>query len=254
MRTAVVFARKETFEILRTWRLYVLPAILLLFAVTGPLLAKYTPDIVTALAGDQLAGLHLPTPTVTAAYAQWIKNLSQVGLFALIIIYGGIVSSERRSGTAILVLIKPVSRTAFITAKAVVHGAYVSVLLVLGTLVTWAVSAAVFGDAPGTDLWSASLTWLVLALVYLAVMVLFSVLIPSAAGAAGAGLGVFVVLSVGGIWKPTADYSPAGLLGRATTLATGAATDSVLWPVLVSLGVSVVVVGLAALLFRRQEL
>jgi ABC-2 type transport system permease protein len=254
MRTVVMFARKEVFEILRTWRIYVLPAIMLVFAVTGPLLAKYTPELLTAVAGSQFSSLHLPAPTVFDAYGQWIKNLSQVAIFALIIIYGGIVSSERRSGTAILVLTKPVSRDAFVIVKAVVHSLYLSVLLIGGTLVTWGVSAIVLGDAPGGPLWSSALVWLVLAVFYLCLMTLFSVLIPSAAGAAGAGLGVFVVLSIAGIWEPIADSSPAGLLGRATALAAGTETGPLLWPVTITLLLCVSAVGLAAALFRRQEL
>jgi ABC-2 type transport system permease protein len=254
MRTAAMFARKEVFEILRTWRLYVLPAILLLFAVTGPLLAKYTPELLTAVAGNQFSSLRLPPPTVYDAYGQWIKNLSQIAIFAIIIIYGGIVSSERRSGTAVLVLTKPVSRSVFVIVKVVVHSLYLAVLLVVGTLVTWGLSAIIFGDAPGAALWSSALVWLVLAVVYLSLMTLFSVLINSAAGAAGAGLGAFVALSIAGLWKPIADRSPAGLLGRATTLAAGTETGALLWPITISLLVCIVAVGLAALLFRRQEL
>jgi ABC-2 type transport system permease protein len=254
MRTAVMFARKEVFEILRTWRIYVLPAIMLLFAVTGPFLAKFTPELLTAVAGSQFSSLHLPAPTVLDAYSQWVKNLSQIAIFALIIIYGGIVSSERRSGTAILVLTKPVSRAAFVIVKAVVHSLYLALLLIGGTLVTWGVSAIVFGDAPGGPLWSSALVWLIVAVFYLCLMTLFSVLIPSAAGAAGAGLGLFVVLSIAGIWKPIADYSPAGLLGRAAALAAGTEAGSLLWPVTITLLLCVAAVGLAAALFRRQEL
>ncbi|WP_223692368.1 ABC transporter permease [Leifsonia poae] len=254
MKTSLMFARKEAFEIVRTWRLFVLPAILLLFAVTGPLLARYTPQLLAAVAGDQFSALHVPEPTAFAAYGQWIKNLSQIGLFAIIIIYGGLVSAERRSGTAILVLTKPVSRSAFVVVKAIVHAVYVAVLLVVATLITWGLTAATFGDAPAGPLWSSALLWLVLAVLYVSLMTLFSVLIPSAAGAAGAGLGVFVLLSIGGIWTSVADYSPAGLLGRATSLAAGSATDSPLWPVLITLALSVLVVALAAALFRRKEL
>jgi ABC-2 type transport system permease protein len=254
MRTAAMFARKEVVEILRTWRIYVLPAIMLLFAVTGPLLAKYTPELLTAVAGSQFSSLRLPAPTVFDAYGQWIKNLSQIAIFAVIIVYGGIVSSERRSGTAILVLTKPVSRVAFVIVKAAVHSLYLAVLLIGGTLITWGVSAIVFGDAPGAALWSSALVWLVLAVFYVSLMTLLSVLIPSAAGAAGVGLGVFVVLSIASIWKPIAAYSPAGLMGRATTLASGTDTGSPLWPVAITLLLCVAAVGLAAALFRRQEL
>jgi len=254
MRTALMFARKEAFEILRTWRIYVLPAIMVFFAVTGPVLAKYTPELLGAVAGSQFASLQLPEPTVFDSYGQWIKNLSQIVIFALIIIYGGIISSERRSGTAVLVLTKPVSRTTFVMVKAAVHATYLAVLLVGGTLVTWVVTAVVFGEAPGGALWSSSLIWLVMAVCYLALMTLFSVLIPSAAGAAGAGLGAFMVLSIGGIWKPASDYSPAGLLERAATLATGEGADFPFWPVGSTLVLSLGAVGLAAILFRRKEL
>ncbi len=254
MRSVAVFARKELVEIVKTWRIAVLPAILLLFAVTGPLLARYTPELVTALAGSQFSSLHLPAPTVVDAYGQWIKNLSQIALFALIIIYGGLVSSERRSGTAILVLSKPLSRFGFVVAKVVVHGLYLAVLLTVGTLITWGVSALVFGRAPGGPLWASAGVWLVLALFYLCVVTVLSVVITSAAGASGAGLGVFAVLSIGAIWKPLADYSPAGLTARATTLAAGTPTDPLLWPLVISLALCVGLVGLAGLLFRRQEI
>ena len=180
-----VFARKEAREILRTWRIWVLPGILLFFALTGPVLARFTPEIVGALAGDQLGGFKIPTPTYLDAYAQWIKNLSQIALFALIIIYGSIISSERKSGTAVLVLTKPVSRTAFVIAKAAVHSAFLAVLVVAGTLVTWGLTAAVFGKAPGSALWSSALVWLVFGVLFIALMTLLSVLIGSAAGAAG---------------------------------------------------------------------
>ncbi|ALO67319.1 hypothetical protein AS189_13445 [Arthrobacter alpinus] len=227
---------------------------MLLFAVTGPVLAKYTPELLGAVAGSQFASLQLPEPTVFDSYGQWIKNLSQIVIFALIIIYGGIVSAERRSGTAVLMLTKPVSRATFIVVKAVVHASFLVVLLAGGTLTTWGLTAVVFGTAPGRSLWSAALLWLVIAIVFLSLMTLFSVLIPSAAGAAGAGLGAFMVLSIGAVWKPVSDHSPAGILERAAALASGAGIDFPLWPLISSIALSVSAVFLAAILFRRQEL
>lgn len=253
MNGFAVFARKETLEILRTWRRWVLPGILAFFALTGPLLARYTPEILKAFASAQLGGLTIPTPTYLDAYGQWITNLSQVAIFALIIVYGGIVSAESRSGTAILVLTKPVSRSAFVVVKAVVNSAFVAVLLLGGTLVTWGLTAAVFGTAPASALWSSALVWLVLAVQFIALMTLLSVVIGSTAGAAGAGLGVYVLTSIASIWKPLGSYSPAGLASQATSIAAGTQAAP-LWPVLTSLALSVTLVTLAAVLFRRKEL
>ncbi|WP_349897266.1 ABC transporter permease [Parafrigoribacterium soli] len=249
-----IFARKELSEILRTWRIWVLPAIIVFFALSGPVLARFTPEIIGALAGSQLGHMEIPTPSYLDAYSGWVKNLSQITLFALIIIYGGIVSSETKSGTAILVLTKPVSRSAFVVVKAVVHSVFVAVLVVVGTLLTWAVTAIVFGTAPGGPLWSAAGVWLVYGVLFVALMTLFSVLIPSAAGAAGAGIGAYVLLSIASIWKPLSEYSPAGLPGQAASLAAHTTTPSSLWPVTTSLALWIVLVALAAVLFRRKEL
>jgi ABC-2 type transport system permease protein len=80
------------------------------------------------------------------------------------------------------------------------------------------------------------------------------VMISSAAGAAGAGIGAYALLSIAAIWKPLSDYSPAGLPGQAASLAVHLATPSSLWPVISSLLLSVALVVLAAVLFRRKEL
>jgi ABC-2 type transport system permease protein len=253
MNGFTVFARKEAREILRTWRVWVLPGILAFFALTGPFLARFTPEIVGALAGSQLGGLKIPTPTYLDAYAQWIKNLSQIALFALIIIYGSIISAETKSGTAVLVLTKPVSRTAFVIAKASVHSVFLAVLVVIGTLLTWGLTAAVFGKAPGSALWSAALAWLVFGVLFIALMTLFSVLIGSAAGAAGAGLGAYALMSIAAIWKPLGTYSPAGLATEPASLALGK-NGAVLWPVLTSLLLAVALVALAAQAFRHKDL
>jgi ABC-2 type transport system permease protein len=248
-----VFAHKEAREILHTWRIWVLPGILLFFALTGPVLARFTPQLVGALAGDQLKGLVIPTPTYLDAYTQWIKNLSQIALFALIIIYGSIISSERKSGTAVLVLTKPISRTAFVVAKAAVHSAFLAILVVAGTLLTWALTAAVFGQAPGSALWSSALVWLVFGVLFIALMTFLSVLIGSAAGAAGTGLGAYALVSIAAIWRPLGTYSPAALSTAASSLAAGKDV-SVLWPVLTSLLLAVVLVVLAAFSFGYKDL
>lgn len=253
MNGFTTFARKETREILRTWRIWVLPGMLLFFALAGPVLARFTPEIVSAAAGNQLGALKLPTPTYLDAYAQWIKNLSSVVLFALIIIYAGMISSETRSGTAALVLTKPVSRTAFVIAKVTIHALFLAVLVIMGTLLTWAITTAIFGKAPGSALWSSALVWLVFAVLFIALMTLLSVLIRSAAGAAGAGLGAYALVSIAAIWKPLGSYSPAALATQPASLAAGKDT-AVLWPVLTALLLAVALVAIAARTFHRQDL
>ena len=257
MRGFFGFAQKEGLEIVRTWRIWVLPGMLLFFALTGPFMAKYTPEIVKALGGSEMAALikGMPKPTYLDAYAQWIKNLSQIGIFAIIIIYGGLISAERKDGTAILVLTKPLSRTAYVVAKAAVHAAFLAVAVGITTVVTWSVTRMVFGRSPGTHLWYAVVAWLALAIFFLGVMTLLSSLLGSQAGAAGIGLAVFASLSVAGMWEPLQRFSPAGLVQAPAMLAAGKqAAALVVSPVITALGLAVVLVMAAAEIFRTKEL
>ncbi|HEY5467820.1 MAG TPA: ABC transporter permease [Coriobacteriia bacterium] len=255
MKGFAAFVRKEAVEIVRTWRIWVLPGILLVFAVTGPLTAKYTPEIIASVGGSQMAAIAkvIPVPTYVDAYAQWIKNLSQIALFAIIIIYGGLVSAESKSGTAVLVLTKPVSRAAFVVAKALVHSTFLALTVLVGTLITWAGTLLLFGTAPAGPLFAAAGAWLVFGVLFVALMTLLSVLVSSQAGAAGIGLGVYALVSISAIWEPVAKYSPAALAGQPMAIAAGQGVD-VTWPIVTSLLLSAALVTLAVWAFRRKEL
>ena len=248
-----VFARKEIAEILRTWRIWVVPGIVLFFALTGPLVARFTPELIGAVAGSQAGALKFPTPTFTDSYLQWVKNLSQIVLVAVVIVYGSLVSGEVRSGTAVLVLTKPLSRHVFIAVKAGVQALFLAAVVAGGALVTWGLTWIIFGSAPGSPLWRATGAFLVLGLLFVCLMTLLSALISSGAGAAGAGLGLYVVLAIAAIWKPLDDYSPAALTNQPSALAAGKDVAMV-WPVVTALVLAVAFVAVAGVIFRRKDL
>ena len=119
--------RKEMLEQVRTMRLWVVMIVFALFAIVSPLTAKYLPDIVRALAGDQLnLASVLPTPSTPDAVDQFLKNLTQFGALAAILLAMGSVATEKDRGTAAFVLTKPASRAAFLVAKLVAISANLS--------------------------------------------------------------------------------------------------------------------------------
>jgi len=254
MRGFTIFMRKEAREIVRTWRIWVLPGIVLLFAISGPLLAKVTPELLKSVAGSQSGvTILIPKPTYHDSYLQWAKNLAQMVTFAIIVIYGGIVSGEERSGTAALVLSKPLSRTSFIAAKYVVQALFLTVTVTVGALITWGVTVAVFGASPVGLLARSTAVWLVWALLLLAMMVLFSVLTGSQAGSAGLGFGVYIVVSLGALWGPLARYSPSALVDAPSSIAAGGGGE-LAWPMVTSAALSVLALWCAVLVFGRKEL
>ena len=200
---ARVLYRKEIAEFLRTWRIAVLGGFVLFFALTSPILAKLTPQILQYVsASSPGVVIKIPPPTYVDAYAQWIKNLSQMCTFVILIVAAGSVAGEVSQGTAALVLTKPVSRAWFVVVKATTLAAFVVALTVLGTLVVQLETIAVFGSAPPIALWGATLSWLLFALMVVSLVTLLSA-VTSTLVAAGTGIvGFFVLSAIEALLRP----------------------------------------------------
>jgi len=248
------FLRKELVEIGRTWRIFVLPGLLLLMGLMSPVVAQLTPRLVESLAQSQPgAVIEIPEAGALDAYLQWTKNLTQIVLIALIIVAGGLVSSERQSGTAVIVLTKPLSRSAFVLAKALSQALLLAAFTAVGALVCWLLTLAVFGEAPVTALANSTLLWLLLAIMFVGLMVLLSVAVNSQAGAAGIGLVGYLSLSILSAWGAGRDYTPAGLLSGMNAVITGDKAD-LFMPLVTTVALVVLFLFAAVAVFRRQEL
>jgi len=247
------FLFKEIAELSRTWRLPVIGGVVIFFALSGPVLALLTPEILRSMQASQPGVIiQVPDPTWRDAYAQWIKNLSQIVAFVTIISAAGAVAGEVASGTAVLVLTKPVSRGAFVVAKAMAYFGLVTATVVVGAALTQGVTFAVFGVAPPAPLWVPTMVWLVFAALLVAVAVLLSSIVSTLA-AAGIGVGVLFVLSLAAMWGPAVRFTPAGLTVAPAQLLAGESVG-VLWPVVATVVSAAALVGIAAALFSRREL
>jgi ABC-2 type transport system permease protein len=238
------FMRKEITEIRRTWRLWVIPGMLIFFGVTSPLIAAIAqPGVV----------IQLPAPTVFDAYAQFIKNLDQFVLIAIVITGAGVVSGERSSGTAILALTKPLSRGAFVVAKMLSQVVLLVAATALGTVVCLGMTAVVFDGATGARLVTAVALWLAYASLLVVVMTLFSAAFRSRGAAAGAGLGFYFLTLLLSSWGPAARYGYAGMLPAMRDALMGDALSAG-WPLASAVTLMLVGAVAAVRIFERQEI
>lgn len=247
------FLRKELLELVRTWRFPTLAGVTWFFALSGPVLALLTPQLLESMQAAQPGVvIQVPDPTWRDAYAQWVKNLSQIVAFVTIIAAAGSVSGEIASGTSTLVLTKPVSRGAFVAAKAVALYLLVFGVVAVGALLTHVVTLLVFGAAPAAELWAPTLVWLAFAALLVAIGVLLSSLVSTLA-AAGLGVGAFFAVSLAALWGPLVRYSPAGLAVAPAELVAGR-TPQLGWPLATTAAAAIALVLAAAALFARREL
>jgi ABC-2 type transport system permease protein len=248
------FLGKEVTEIVRTWRLWVIPGMLVFFGLTSPIIAALTPALVQSMTSSQPGVvIKLPPPTSLDAYAQFIKNLDQFVLLAIIISGAGVVSGERSSGTAILALTKPLSRGAFVGAKIVAQLLLLVVATVSGTAVCLAMTAVVFDLLSPDRLVMAVLFWLLYATLLVVVMTLFSAAFRSRGAAAGAGLAFYFLVLLLSTWGPAARYGFVGLIRAIRDALTGQPLSAG-WPVATAAIAVAIGVFASVKIFERQEL
>jgi ABC-2 type transport system permease protein len=251
MSALAILVGKELLEARRTLRLPIVAGLFTIIGIGSPLLARFTPEIVEALAGDM--GIPIPVPSAQDAVDQLLKNIAQFGGLAAILLAMGSVASEKERGTAALILTKPVERAAFLGAKLVAIGLTLAVGVALATAAGWLYTLILFEAPPVAGFVGFGvLTWLSL-VAYAVVTFLASTLTRSALAAAAIGFGALIGLGIASAFPNVGQFLPPGLATPARALALGEAADPVV-PV-VSTVVLIAACALAAWAsFRRQEL
>jgi ABC-2 type transport system permease protein len=248
------FTRKELLETRKTWRLWVLPGVLVFLGLTTPVLAAVTPAILKMTAQRQPGVvIKFPAPTAIDSYTQFMGNLAQLALLVVIITGAAAVAGERRSGTAVLVLTKPLSRTSFVWSKAVANLLILLVATAIGAALCILVTIALFDASHVTRFVESVAVWLALAAMFVCLMIWLSAALDRQAAAAGAGLAVYAALFALTAFPAVRESTPAGILAANDALLKG--RDVALGrPVTVTLLLTLVFLAGAAWSFRRKEL
>lgn len=246
--------KKELLEQWRTYRFLVVGAVLVLFGLTSPLMARYLPDIIKSLGGIEGLDQLIPPPTTADAIGQYLKNCAQFGVILALLVPMGAVVGEKDRGTAVMVLSKPVSRASFLLAKFVAAALVFMVAILLAALGAYYYTGILFEWLNvGQFALLNVLFWLNL-LVYLALTMFASTLARSTVAAGGIGFGLFMLMWIAGIIPQVGKHLPDALQGWGMQLVLGWPGDPAWGAVGVSLGIIAVALVGAVVVFRRQEI
>ncbi len=248
-----VALRKEMLEQWRTSRLLIVAVVLVLFGLTSPLLAKYTPEMLKLLPNGEQIILLIPPATAADAVAQYIKNISQFGLILALLMTMGAVAQEKDKGTAAMMLSKPLPRWAFLAAKFAALALVFALSLAVAGAGCYYYTLLLF-EAMNVGQWVAlNALMLVFILVYVALTLLASVVTKSPAAAGGVAFGLLILLNLPGALPKVGEYLPGQLAAWGALLMLG--QPETYWPALwVSIGLIVAALAGAWLVFERQEL
>lgn len=254
MKAYFAFTQKELLESLRTYKLLIMIIVFMFFGMLGPLTAKLTPQILESLmpAGMQVT---MGEPTAFDSWAQFFKNVSQMGFIVVAILFSGIMANEFNRGTLIHPLTKGLPRSTVIFSKFTVA----SMIWTISYLISFGLSygyTKYFWDSDGVlNLPFAIFCLWLFGIMFLAVILLGGVIFKSSYGCL-MFIGAFIVtLFLLNILPKLQKYNPIGLTSKNMSLLAGDIIPKDLMAMaIVSIGIIILSIFTAIRVFNKKQI
>lgn len=257
MRQFSVLFRKEWTESIRDFKWIWLPIVFAILGVMEPLTLYYTPQLIEQFGGlPEGTVIEIPLPTAEQAIVSTAGQLNMFGILVVILAFMGTLAGERKSGTAAMVLVKPVSYSSFVVAKWV-HGlllVFVSFLLGIG--LSWYYTYQLFGAVDVADFLSGMFTYALWLMFIFTMTLLFSSFSSKPGAAAFGTLSVTIVFSfLASLLPEKLKWSPFALSTFANEYWLGQSPENIIYlAIIVTVGMITAMVFGAIVIFKKREL
>ncbi|MFU8840781.1 MAG: hypothetical protein ACNA8R_08650 [Nitriliruptoraceae bacterium] len=244
--------RLEVLRMVRTHRWTILVGVYVLFGALGPIGARYLNELVSNVAGD--ITIIVPDPRPVDGIAQFLSNVTQLGVLAVVVIAASALAIDARPEVAAFLRTRVPRPGALLLPRYAVVTTTSVLALALGTAVAWALTVPLLGElAVGSMLLGTLLGALYLA---------FAVAVVAAAGAGLGGLLptvlasllVLLALPVLGALPAVQPWLPSYLVFAPVLLLEGEEPTTYLRAAAVTLVATPALLVLASRLVERREL
>ena len=240
MSSLSVLLRKEWRENIRNFKLYWIPIVFVIFGVIEPITNHYLPEIMKSV-GNLPEGAEFAWPELQGEdiFVSLMSQYQMIGILIIILAFMGSISGERKTGTATLLYVRPMSFGQYFLSKWIVVNAIVLGSVWLGFLAAWYYIRILFNSVAAGEVFAFLGTyslWLVFAVtVVLALSAWLSTGVT-------AGLSIFILIVftiIDGVLGTYWTVSPWKLSMYAADAFYGTADQSAYW---MSIGVTVALI------------
>ncbi|MDZ5710577.1 ABC transporter permease subunit [Jeotgalibacillus haloalkalitolerans] len=250
-----VLFKKEMLEMVRSFKWIWMPLVFIALGIMQPLTSYYLPDILEEFGGlPEGAVFEIPLPGSEQVFAETLGQFSQIGVFVIVLALMGSLAGERSSGTAVMILAKPVSHASYFLAKWLAGTliAFISYLAGAGAALYYIY--LLFDPIAFQQLLLSSFFYLMW-LIFTVTLVLFlSTFLKRSAAVAGAALVILILLALASsIFVEPMMWTPGHLLAL-SNLAIQSETLSGLWKAVITTIIlcAVMIAGAIGYLKRRE--
>jgi ABC-2 type transport system permease protein len=248
------FTGKEFTEYIRTYKLFILLIVFMIFGFLSPLTAKYLPQIFE-MAGLDPESMGMADPTALDSFAQFFKNVGQMGLLVVVIIFSGIMANEFSKGTLINMLTKGLKRPTVILSKWVssVICWTIAYLLCLG--ITYGYTTHYFEVVGYHHMFAAFFALWLYGVFLLVLVILGGTLFKNVYGSLLLTGGVAVVLTLLNLVPSFQKFNPASLASDSLSLMTAQKGLDDLLPAFLLCAAAILVLSVASvLIFNKKQI
>jgi len=217
MRAWYLLFCKEMLESARNYRWVWIPLVFLALGIMNPITSYYMPEILQAGGVSEEAAKLIPMPSAGEIMAKSLSQYNTLGLLVLALAFMGIVASERQSGSAIMVLVKPVPHASYVLAKWSGMTVLTLASVGLGQLGTWYYTNLLFETIPLSKVAVSALAFVLWVMFVNSLVLLLSCLLKSPGGVAFLSLAAAAALSLASSllgdamrWSPSRLSAEAG--------------------------------------------
>lgn len=218
MKQLMVFIKKELLESLRQYRLFILLTVFIVFGLLSPATAKFMPELLKSLTTEGIT-ITLPPPVYLDSWLQFFKNMSQMGLIVVIILYGGILADEFNKNTIELLRTKGLSSFSIVAGKFIGAALVLGLSYLIGFLVSVIYAAIYFEGALSGEIIAGVFALLLFYLLLVAFFIFFATWIRKLVGVMlASGLSIMLLFLLN-IKESFAKFNPVSLLSLGGVLA-----------------------------------
>jgi len=252
----IAFTKKELWESVATFRLYILLAVFVLLGVMGPLMALLMPAILEMVAaGDSGITIIIPEATAIDAWTQFFSGFAQMGILALAIIFSGIMGSEFSRGTLINLLTKGLKRHTVILSKFFSASVLWTAAIILSIGVAYVYTAFYFEtEAIPHIVLVFGAPWL-FGLFMISLLIFGGTMFGNFYGSLSVGLGTFFTLLFLNVIPAVERFNPVSLSSGTLSIIMRTAEASDFIPTIIICAVSIVILIMGAIaVFNKKKI
>lgn len=254
MKAYIAFTKKEFTECSRTYKFFLMITFFLLIGMLNPITAKITPMLLDSFMPEGIS-ITISEPTALDSWGQFFKNVPQMGLIIMVIIFSGIMANEFSRGTLINMLTKGLPRNIVILSKFTMASTIWTLSYFICFLTTYFYTAYFWNTEGIVSLIPAILCVWLFGILLLSVIILGGVLFKGYSGGLLFTGGFTVALFLMNILPFIQKYNPVMLVSGNMALITGVMERSeFVIPVIISIAGAVIFITLSVLLFNKKQI